>query len=439
MDVLKSLIRVALVVAGVVVVLPARGDVVHAPTTAAALDALAAGLTGVMAHGESTGDYVLAKAAVKAKHAIDLWRTANRERLDTPFADLDPVVRETFERARTLIADATDVTKDPAEVAHQLTEHASQIVDTRPGPARQAYILGFTPRIVSPLAATTFTVRVRGLNLDKADPVLHVPGGRAERVLNGPHEAQFTVPVEVIPSHPTRLRVHTLEVTYTTPRKGFLAWLFKERESVSRQLSLVRLPTSVATFELSGTRVLDKRSEMAFTAEPVQFRGTREHVVKVIGPPPGSRDGTVAWKWDLNKDLRLVQSRGVQGRCEGIDLNRSSESGITVVARVEGQARGRQKRRPAPGWVDCTLVGTVYRIERASVPIDRQTVTLTWTREESVELPPDTVEAELMVTTFDGRVRRVSDSDDDKFFEVRREGHRFVIAPRVPEDVLVGD
>ena len=446
-SVLTSLIRVVVVVISLACVLPVRGDASRGPTTAATLDALSLGLSRLMTQGESTGDYVLAKAAVKAKHSVDAWRSGNADRLDKPFADLDPMVRELFSGARTLVDEAGEGKRSPGDVALQLTEQADQILNTRPGPARQASILSFSPRIVPPQGAGALTVRVRGINLDEADPVLHLPGGPAERVRNGPHEAQFIVPADALPVHPSKLRVHTLDVTYTNPARGFFARLFKRREPVSRQLSIVTLPSSVATFELTGTRTMEARSEMQFTAEPVQFRGTREHMSKMVGPPPGSRDGKVAWRWDLSKDLRLVQSRGVQGRCETIDLDRSSETGVTVVAWVDGEARSNSKSKRkargtaggASGWVDCTLVGTVYRVERTSIPIDRQAVTLTWTREVSLPLPPDAETAELTATTFDGRVVRFAGSDDDKFFEIRRQPTRFVIVPKVPEDVLAAD
>jgi hypothetical protein len=408
-------------------------------TTAAALDELSGGLAVVMAQGERTGDYVLAKAAVKARHAIDVWRATNRELLERPFADLDPVVRDIFARARVVIGEASYPGRQRAELAQALTEQASRIVEMRPGPPREVHVLAYSPRIVSPQATTTFALRVRGLNLDQADPVLHLPGGPAERALNGPHEAQFTVPVEMVPSHPTQVRVHTLHVTYTAPLTGFWARFFGRTEFLTRQISVVTLPSSVATFELTALRTTDTRSEMPFTAEPVQFRGTREHLSRTITPPPGSHDGLVAWRWDLTKDLRLVQSRGLNGRCEGVDLTRSSETGITVVARVEGEARGKRKRPGTPGWVDCTLVGTVYRTERTSIPIEPRAATLTWMKDVALPLPPDAHDAELMVSTFDGRRLRVSGADADKFFEVRREPDRFVIVPRIPEDILAGD
>jgi hypothetical protein len=430
-------------VAVVVCLVSARGEVnagVRGVTTGAALDDLSGALAVVMAQGERSGDYVLAKAAVKTRHAIDVWRATNRELLEQPFADLDPALRDTFIRTRSLSGEASLPGRHHPELAQALTEQASRIVELRPGPPREVHVLAYSPRILSPQATPTFTVRVRGLNLEQADPILHLPGGPAERTLHGPHEAHFTVPVEAVPSHPTHVRVHPLHVTYTAPLTGFWARFFGRTEFLTRQLSIVTLPTSVATFELTAMRTTDTRSEMPFTAEPVQFRGTREQLSRTVTPPPGSHDGTVAWRWDLSKDLRLVQSRGLNGRCESIDLNRSSEIGVTVVARVEGEARGgRRKRQGTPGWVDCTLVGTVYRTERVSIPVEPQTATLTWTKDVTLPLPPDAHDAELMVSTFDGRRLRVAGSDADKFFEVRREPDRFVIVPRIPADVLAGD
>ena len=445
MGALKSLTRVVLV-AGMICLLPLRGEITVAQSvsTDAALDELASGLTVVLARGERTGDYMLAKAAVKARHSIDVWRATNPELLDRPFADLDPALRETFSRARTLISEASDTTRYRPELAQELAEQASRIVDTRPGPPREVHVLSYSPRIVPPQNTTTFTLRVRGLNLDNADPTLHLPGGAAERSMNGPHEAQFTVPVDVLPSHPTQLRVHTLYVTYTVPLKGFMARMFGRTEYVTRKLSIVRLPASVATFELSGTRTTDQRSEMAFTAEPVQFRGTREEQTKVISPPPPSRDGKIVWRWDLSKDLRVVQSRGMQARCEGVDLSKSSETGVTVMARVEGDSKSRKKRAaaapaPVPGWVDCTLMGTVYRVDRSTVAMDKRTVTLGWMKNESIEVPADARDVELTATTFDGRQVRFAESEGDKLFDVRREGQRLIIVPKVPDDILAGD
>lgn len=438
----KSLTCGALVIASVICGPAAHGhskDVPCVPSTGGTLDEVFTGLNGVIERAEKTGDYVLAKAALKAKDAIDAWRMANRKLLNKAFADLDPATRENFGRARTLVNEANEGTRNRLETAEQLTDNANRIVERLPGPGRRAYILRSTPRIVPPQNSSTLAVSMRGVNLDQAEPVLHLPDGLVEWALTEPQEAQFIIPVNAIPSDPSRLRVHTLDVTYTTPAEGFFARILGRREAVSRHLALVTLPSSVATFELSGTRTYDRRIEMQFTAEPVQFRGSRERVYKVASPPSGSQNGKVVWRWDLSKAFRLVQSRGVQGRCEGIDMNRSSENGITMFARLEREGRSRRRRNGGPGWVDCTLIGTIYRIEQATVPIDKQTVTLTWTKDESVPLPARTDAAELIATTFDGRTRRFAASATDKFFEVRREPNRFLIVPKVPEDVLAGD
>lgn len=403
-------------------------EIAGSAATSLVLKQLFADLTNMINKARDDGDYLLARAGVEAKNAMDAWQKANDNLLDKAFSELDKSSRENFARAHQLIAAANTPAANRLETVQQITENANQIIESIPLRPRQTYVLRFSPRIQPPQAEESFTIRIRGVNLDKGDPNLHLPKGDfAKRNQPGPLEAQFIIPTTAVQRDPSKILTHSFKLTYSTPPESWFDSLFGKRQSVTREIPIVVLPITMGSFEIDITRKFNKRIEKAFTRDLGQFKATNSRQYKTAPPDDG-------WKWDLSKPLQPQQGDGKAGRCEGADMNASSENGIAFFAHLD-EIKNWEYPRGAPGYVNCALKGTVYKMEDATETLPTQNGTLSWIADKQITLPPDTDSFTLRVKTFDGRERVLSGTGSDQFFNIRREPQALVITPTVPEDI----
>lgn len=389
-------------------------------------------LQELIAKARDEGDYLLAQAGATALNSIDAWESANSQLLDEAFSELNRESREVFSRADNLLSKAMEGSADRLETIQQITENANQIVESIPLSGGRSYLLRYQPRIQPPNAEDQFTIRVRGVNLGKANPELQLSEGTAERVQPSELEAQFLVPVSESPVDQKTLRVNLFEVTYTTESDSFWGRLWGDQEVITRSIPMVALPEDVAELELEVTRQYERREEDTFETYLGQFKARNARVYKTAKPKHG-------WQWDLSKGegaFTYIQGEGKKGTCGGVDMHRSNPDGMSFQAHLDE----RGVYPTYPGYVNCTLVGPIFR----NVPVTENVVidleelgagVLHWTEDISIPLPPDTVEVRLSAQTFDHRRVAITNTGSDRFFSVSKEGERLVIAPQVPEDI----
>lgn len=402
-------------------------EIAGSAATGVVLKQLFADLTTMINKARDDGDYLLARAGVEAKNAMDAWQQANSSLLDKAFSELDKASRENFARAHQLVAAANSGAANRLETVQQITENANQIIESVPLGGRQTYVLRFSPRIQPPQAKESFAVRIRGVNLDKGNPNLHLSNGIAKRDQPGPLEAQFTIPSTEMQRDPYKIQVHSFKLTYSTPSDSWFLSLFGKRNDVTREIPIVSLPENMASYEVVATRKFEKRVEKAFTRDLGQFKAKNSRQYKVASPDNG-------WKWDLSKPLVKQQGSGEAGRCEGVDMNQSSENGISFFAHLD-EIKNSTYPFGAPGYVNCALAGTVYRMEPVTETTPSQNGTLSWIADKQITLPPNVDSLTLKVKTFDGRERVFTGTGSDQFFDVRREPQALVVTPKVPEDI----
>ncbi|MBP8648567.1 MAG: hypothetical protein KBI02_09205 [Thermomonas sp.] len=396
--------------------------------TGVMIDQIFSGLNELIDHATDSGDYLLARAGIEAKESITAWKSANSDLLDKAFSELDAASRENFARAQQLIANANAGVGDRLETTQQITENANQIVESIPLSGKDSYILRFLPRIVPPTGGNDFLVRIRGVNLDRADPQIHLGNRLAERTLTGPLEAQFKIPRSSLPAASLGTQVIPLKVTYSTPRKSLWGKISGGRERVARELALIRLPDTIGTYR--GTAIVKTSTREAETVSwnLDQFKATKRREYRMIKPGDG-------WIWDMSAPMSLAQGKGEKGRCEGIVASESSKDGLKVFAHLD-EIKDRRHPFGAPGYVNCTLKATRYK----DLPGTRKTLlamgSLTWGKDSAIDLPEGVESLEISVTTFDGRTRLFTGTGTDKFFDVRREPERLLIEPKVPNDLL---
>lgn len=396
--------------------------------TGVVLKQLFADLTTMINKARDDGDYLLARAGVEAKNALDAWQQANGNLLDKAFSQLDKASRENFARAHQLVSSANTAAANRLETAQQIVENANQIIESIPLGGKETYVLRYSPRIQPPQTKESFFLRIRGVNLDKGDPKLHLTNGFAKRDQPGPLEAQFTIPSSEVPRDTKRIEVRSFKLTFSTPSTSWFARLFGKREEVTREIAVVALPINLATYDGVAVRNFSKRLEKPFTRDLGQFKAKNSRQYKVATPDNG-------WKWDLSKPLVKSQGQGESGRCEGVDMNNSSENGVSFFAHLD-EIRNSRYPLGAPGYVSCALSGTVYRMEAATETVPLPSGVLSWVSDTPIPLPSNTDTLTLNVQTFDGRKRVINGTGTDQFFDVRREPRQLVVTPRVPEDLI---
>lgn len=405
-------------------------EIAGSATTGVVLKQLFSDLTTMINKARDDGDYLLARAGVEAKDALDVWQRANSSLLEKAFSELDNASRENFARAHQLISSANTGIANRLETAQQIMENANQIVESIPLGSNQAYVLRFSPRIRPPQASEKFTVRIRGVNLDKADPRLQLTDSIAERNQPGPLEAQFSVPVTELPQDATKMQVRSFKLTYSTPSDNWFARLFGVRNEVSRELPIISLPATLATYQVTATRRFDRKETMRVVEDIGSFRGRNTEVRKVARPREG-------WQWDVTDRgaFTVHQGLGEAAGCNGIDWNASSANGITIVAHTN-EIKNSRYPLGADAFVHCRPEGPWYRMVQTTETLLPESGSLSWKSDKEIPLPPDTVSLRLVIKTFDGREKVFTGTGTDYFLDVRREPGTIIVTPKVPEDIM---
>ncbi|MBE7635681.1 hypothetical protein GUA87_02405 [Sneathiella sp. P13V-1] len=398
------------------------------PSAAAAsmvLDELFKKLDLLIETARSDGEYLLASAGLEAKEALKTWKEVNNELLDTAFSELDKASQDNFSRAQKLVIDANNSIGSNIELAQQITDSANQILASIPTQMR-AHVLRYYPRIMPPQTGKELIIRIRGVNLDEADPILNLANGKAQRTLTGPLEAQFKIPASELPVDQTQIKMHSLKLTLSPPSSSWWKRIFGGKDNIEREITVFSLPKILASFTLNGDRKYKTRIEREFTRNLGQFKASNRRIYKIAKPDKG-------WKWDLNQAFTKIQGQGESGRCEGVDMNQSTEDGVSFFAHLD---RINKWNHQGPGYVNCSLKGKIYRVVSETDTFATQSGQLSWTQDKVLKLPSDFNKFQLNITKFDGVKRSFTNTGSDQFFGVQLQGDRILITPKIPKDIV---
>jgi hypothetical protein len=404
-------------------------EIAAGATTGAVVDGLISGVNNSIEKARQAGDYVTAVALARVLEALDAYKKANESLLDKAYSTIDQASRENFGRIRSAIIDADATGNNLLAKAAALGDSANQLIASLPG--GRPYISRFQPRIVPPTAIEKYSVRINGVSLDKAEPVLALQEGRAQRAMVGPNEVQFSVPLSFTPRNPNAMQLYILPVTYTQPKAGFWSWVSGATEQVSRQLPIIALPANLATFKVEGERKFERREVEEYSLDLGQYRGSNEDITRAGAPRSG-------WKWDAADQAKFTVwgTGGKSASCQEIVWGSSNEYSLSVRARVDRIGRSFRYPNGAPGRITCHVRGPIYRMVQVIEPIQEISGTLGWLEDKSIKLPEGTSSYRVTVTTFDGRKRVFSNDDGDKFFDLRHAENTLTLVPRVPADIL---
>ena len=392
--------------------------------TSVVIDQLFKELNNSIAKATERGDYLLARAGMEAKSAIESWEQANTHLLKELFKDLEKETRESFERAHQL-ASRVDVTLEKRlETAQQTVENSNQIVESIPLTGHKTYVLRYIPRIQPPTEPQAFRLRIRGVNLDRGNLQVTLPTGT---ILNGANssalETEFMIPASALRSDKSKVMINALKLSYSTAADSLLWRILGSKDTATRELNIATLPEVYASYKFTSTLARLKKDSEPYKWEE-QFSGKNENLERVAKPGDG-------WYWELeNPKPVMTQHGGESGTCEAIKFDKSTKNGLVIQVRVD------QVRRFDNGWVNCRVEGTRYKTTEEKIRGPAKEGSLSWLKDESIPLEKDTDNFELEVATFDNRTINLTGSATDKFFDVKRDPNRVRITPKIPDDLL---
>lgn len=402
-------------------------------TTSATISQIFSGLDQLISSAQDAGDYLTMRAAIEAKGVIETWKEANKELLDKAFSELSETQRQTFNNARQLTERANQDVANRLETTQLLVNQANQLVESIPF-SNNTYVTRYSPRVKPAQSKNAVTLRVNGVNLDKADPVLALNQGSATRMVVGPMEVLYTVPVTALQGDADKLAIVPLKLTYTAPKEGFWNQLVGAREAVERQLPIVTLPSNLGKFTFVVETEAQQKEVAIWTAQQQKFEGKNKNVRKVATPKAG-------WRWDWEQGVaafKQVGGGGEAGSCNGVKESESTADGIVHSAHLD-EIKSVKGFPPeikwGPGWQNCAVTGPIYRMVTVKAKLPAQAGLMTWTEDLRLPIPQDFKSLQLEVSTFDGRKRIFTDTGADKFFDVIRGGSELIIRPRQPADL----
>jgi len=372
------------------------------------------------------GDYLLARAGMQAKDAIDAWKIANSALLDQAFDRLDQSQRQLFTNANALIEKANTDVAARMETAQRIIEMSNNIIENIPVIGSNAtFVTRYGPRI-NP-GADEIILTIRGVNLDRSDPALAVSGNKAKRTSLTQNEAQFEIPDKDAANDTDKLRRLALSLSYTVPGSHWYSKLIGGKNVVNRELSVIVLPKSFAKYHYAPRVTRTTKATKPFTAELGQFKGRNTRIYKIANPPTG-------WKWDLSQPYSFQQGSGEAGRCEGFDKNSTTENGISAFARVDeikdsSNFFGVVKK---DGYVSCNVLGTIYQMNSETVNGPTQDGKLSWGNPVILKKPEGTVSQILTVTLFNGEQETEVGNGQGKFFQTTDNRETLILSPVFP-------
>ncbi|MBX3350309.1 MAG: hypothetical protein KF747_16430 [Nitrospira sp.] len=390
------------------------------------------GVDQIMKKAEESGDYLMLRAAQSIKDALDLWKKTNKELLDDAYDKVDSQRFATVSGLKGLIGQIDQGLGDHITQANDLVVKSGQIVAELPLSKRQTYVLTFAPRIAPPTAVDNFQVRLQGVRLDQGDPRLFVDGKAASRILPGPTEVQFTVPVASLKRKPHELSVHRLPMTYTSPPESWWKGIFNNRETLTREIPVITLPQQLGDYALTYRRKIKREAKEEVVTDYQQSKKKNDNDERVFPPP--QLQGHNDWQWKLDT-VRFDQGEGKAGRCEKIVDYKTSPNGVVVQYRLDEVRQGLDW---GPGHVNCRVVGTIVRTYDDEVDGVRKEGSLGWTDAVTISHEEDAISSsiELVLRTFDKQTLLAKADLHHKYFEVTHHQRGFVVTPKVPRDII---
>ena len=273
------------------------------------------------------GNYLLARAGIEARTALEAFKDAAGKTLDQTEKTLDRASRDNFSRLSKTIEDLNQKAITSIEATRKISESAVQISSLIDLQGNRTFLLRHEPLVTMPGRKDPLLIKIRGVSLGDAKPSLSIGILDIKPKSIGQQEVLFEVPRELFRHNEDRLALLTVEVSYETVVAGTLNRLVGKRQIVTKPISIVLLPWTAAYYKLSYSTEEMQRSTKRETKSLEQFRGRNEDRVTAVAPPAD-------WRIDL---ATISHSQGTgegNSYCVGVSDENKSEFGFTFKAHV---------------------------------------------------------------------------------------------------------
>lgn len=394
--------------------------------TGTLIDELFGRIQGLIDDATNKGDYLLVRAGIEARIALENFKLVNAELLDKAFSSLDKASRDNFARINSTVQEARAGTIEAVTAAQRIADTGQQIAVIMDPNGHRSFLIRYVPTVVSPTAASPIRVMVRGVNLDEANATIEGKATYSPKTVTK-QELLFELPIAEMNVSPDRVVLTTFQFKYTSVKPGWWNRTLGKKENISRPISFALMPQVLGrlnyTTSVGGSRRITERRDYALD----QFRGVDADQDRAIAPPPG-------WKFDLGS-FSHVQGRGEgNSYCVGFLPENRTEFGVVFRAHV-GRIRSARNPGGAAGYVNCNVGYTLYRDEPIDVAGPGGSGVLDWSADQPFPLPPNLRATSITILLFDGTQQIHSNDVSTKYYTLSMEPTRFLFKPKVPTDL----
>lgn len=397
-------------------------------TTGVVLDQAGKKAQEVIDAGTRSGDYLLTRAGIESRIAIENAKLASTDVLNVALKDIGKERFELISGINQTLDDALKGAISGTEALNKAQEGVQQVGIILDGQGHRSYMIRYSPSVVLSSSAQNkkFQLSVRGVNLDESKATLVFSGRTISPLTVGKQELLFEIPEDIINFSADSSLIVKAKFRYESIKPGWFNRLSGRKENVERDIVLLAQPIKMADFEYSSVVNFKdiKRTPVSYALP--QFKGYDSDMLVSIPAPPGKEI-----------DLATLTYSPISGEgrsyCIGFVPGQQTKFGITFQAHV---GRIRQGGSQRPGYINCQVTYEVTEALKASKSGKVIKGTVGWFEEIPIVFEEGMENYTLNIKTYDGRTRTFSSAGSDKFYRISSEPTRVVIMPKTPTDLL---
>ena len=403
------------------------------------MDQFFGSLDDTIRKAQEAGDFVLWRAAIQVRDALDAWKRTNSDLIDKAFDELDDSAQKLFRDVNAVLDEGVLQVGIALDRAEDISLAFSQTVSTLPLSSSDPWVMSYSPRVIIPVGENNFLLTVTGPNLAKADARLELDppsdmlGPRTAEIASRMARSDFA-----FEEHSSKFE--TIPLTYDAVASAwYKPWTWFSSERGKSDLTFWLLPRTPALYQIRTTVRVDAPQKKIELLNMGSFRGRNSEIDRAV-PIPGYEQG---WRLDLDRkdEIRLHDNGGDKGRCEGIRQPSITANGLTMYARVDNRDQGPIKK---DAWVTCSI--SLPLIMAGTADVDGPSkpgavpgaelgwADLAWNVDGTFELPANLVSLRITVRSFEGTERVYTGAATDRFLRISQDNGLLKLRADAPSD-----
>ena len=421
-----------LLIGALILVTPATlaqvGAALGVLTTGVVLDQASKKAQEVIDAGTRSGDYLLTRAGIESRIAIENAKLASSDVLEVAVKDIGKERFDLISGINQTLDDALRGAISSTEAVNRAQEGIHQVGNILDGQGHRSYMIRYSPLVIisNSKQNKNFQLSVRGVNLDESKATLEFYGHALKPLTVGKQDLIFEIPSSMINFSLDSSSIIKGKLRYESIKPGWLNRLSGKKENVERDIVLLAQPVNMASFEYAPTVGFKEIKRISKSYPLPQFKGYDSDMETAIQAPPGQ---------DI--DLATLRYAPISGEgnsyCIGFVPAQQTKFGVTFQAHV-GRINANFSKRP--GYINCQVMYDLTEESKASRAGKVVKGTVGWFDDVPIVFEDGVESYALNIKTYDGRTRTFSSSGSDKFYRVSKEPTRIVITPKPPTDLM---